>query len=801
MEARLSGVTRRLCLPLLAVALSILPAVPATASASDFDVMVAQVRSDMLVDPFKAAEGAERALDVAGREKNERERSIRRATALWLQGEATNRLGRPVDALRPLAAARALADRFDPGSLLLADILLAEGSALTDAARVTEALSTLQSAHALYLKLKQGRSRAKALILIAMLYDAARDYGSALRYLQQAQDAHAADPGLSVAIQNGRGLALRELDRPHEAVKAFALAREIARAMGSSPVVALSWGNTANALLQAGDVPGATAAIRQGLVAARDPAASAIRPQLVQSAADAALRIGEVDRAYRLIEERFRGVDFGRTVIADRDAHETAYRVYLARGDTALALRHLAALKRLDDQATQIARSTSAALAAARFDYTNQELRIAKLKATDLARSVAFERAAARTQWQIFVGAALGTALVIVLLAVALVTIRRSRNVVRAANADLEVTNGKLEKALAAKTEFLATTSHEIRTPLNGILGMTQVMIADRSVDAATRERLALVHGAGTTMRALVDDILDVAKIETGKMTIEARDIDVVATVRDAARMWRDQAVAKGLSFDCRVDLDDPWVTGDAARLRQIVFNLLSNAVKFTAAGGIVLSLERGDGRLRLTVADTGIGIAREAHEVIFESFRQADAGTTRQFGGTGLGLSICRNLARAMGGDVTVESEAGEGALFTLDLPLVPAAPPQTAAVPPALLVIERNPIQRAMFRTLFAALDPVVFADDAEEALRIAGECAPERLLADAAALTDVATLQRLAEAIAPAPVIVLAAAGEGAAWQGVDRARIIERPIGKKQLVIQVESACQVLVPEAA
>lgn len=791
----------RLTLGLVALIATTVIGVPAAAASVTFDQVVAQTKAEMLVDPAAAAERATEIDALAARDPSHKGRDAMRATALWLRGEAYNRLGRTQDALPMLADARRLAIRSDPRSLLVADILLSQGSALTDAARITEALSTLQEAHSLFLHLRQGRSRAKALILIAMLYDAGRDYENALRYFRQAQEAYAADPGLMISIYNGRGTAFFGLGHWHDAEAAFASALEAAHRMGASAIAAQCWGNIASVRLKEGRLPDAAAAIARGMAITRDPAAAVVRLHLLPLAAEVRLRRGDRDGASHLVDTRFKGVDLDRTIIVDREAHETAYRVYLARGDTALALRHLAALKRLDDQATQIARSTSAALAAARFDYTNQELRIAKLKATDLARSVAFERAAARTQWQIFVGAALGTALVIVLLAVALVTIRRSRNVVRAANADLEVTNGKLEKALAAKTEFLATTSHEIRTPLNGILGMTQVMIADRSVDAATRERLALVHGAGTTMRALVDDILDVAKIETGKMTIEARDIDVVATVRDAARMWRDQAVAKGLSFDCRVDLDDPWVTGDAARLRQIVFNLLSNAVKFTAAGGIVLSLERGDGRLRLTVADTGIGIAREAHEVIFESFRQADAGTTRQFGGTGLGLSICRNLARAMGGDVTVESEAGEGALFTLDLPLVPAAPPQTAAVPPALLVIERNPIQRAMFRTLFAALDPVVFADDAEEALRIAGECAPERLLADAAALTDVTTLQRLAEAIAPAPVIVLAAAGEGAAWQGVDRARIIERPIGKKQLVIQVESACQVLVPEAA
>lgn len=187
--------------------------------------------------------------------------------------------------------------------------------------------------------------------------------------------------------------------------------------------------------------------------------------------------------------------------------------------------------------------------------------------------------------------------------------------------------------------------------------------------------------------------------------------MDVCAVLTDVARVWRDQAESRGIAFDLALDDCPARVMGDAARLRQVVFNLLSNALKFTAAGRIVLSgsvVEAAAGRrVRITVADTGIGIAPDKLDEVFESFRQADASTTRRFGGTGLGLAICRNLARAMGGDVAVESRLGEGTTFTIDLPMIEAADEAAdetgvGAAGPALLIVDRNPITRAMLRAL---------------------------------------------------------------------------------------------------
>ena len=799
-----AGLTRRLCRALLTLSLLCLPTLATAAPPLDdsraFARIVEAVKAEMLADPVAALRSGKAALALANRQPEAPARARMRATALWLLGEAYSRAGQPRRALPLLQQAHDAILSVAPRGRVAADILLTQGGALVETGRIAEALRTLQQAHDLFRDLDDQRSRAKALIVIALLYDSARDHESALRYYGQAIEASRSDPGLSLAIYNGRGMSLIDSGQYVRAETQFDRALMLVRGM-RSPLLETSvlW-NLARTRLLLGKLRAADQAIARGIALVRQPEAAGARPLFLALAAEARLRHGDLPGARRLIDERFAGVDLTQTIRNDREAHDTAYRIYRATGSDALALAHLAAMKRLDDQATAIARSNGAQLAAAKFDYANQELRIAQLKAAGLQKAIAFERQQARTQRHIFVGAAIATAIVLAMLGMGILTLRRSRNEVRAANDDLAETNTALGKALAAKSEFLATTSHEIRTPLNGILGMTQVMIADPALDPRTRDRLEVVHGAGTTMRALVDDILDVAKIETGKMTIEDAPMDFRATVEDAARLWREQATAKGLGFTLALDDAPGWIMGDAARLRQIVFNLLSNAVKFTPEGAVRVRAAVAGERLRLIVTDTGIGIDPAAHEVIFESFRQADAGTTRQFGGTGLGLSICRNLARGMGGEVTVESALGAGATFTLDLPLVAAEAPDAVARV-ALLVVERNPIQRAMFRSLFEPLGTIVFTDDAAGAAALTQR--PDRVLVDAPALNDVRDLERIIAAARGAPVAVLAPSESeaAAAWRAAGAAQIITRPIGKKSLVAAIMALSGPLVGEAA
>lgn len=698
----------------------------------------------MLSDPHAAVTQARAAERLAEREPATAERTLHLATAIWLRGEALVRLNDPKRAEPLIMRAVHMAARVAPRSKLHGDALLASGWINTVQGDVAHALRDYQHAHAIFQSLGNTRSQSKALQSIGSLYGDANDFPNALRYFNQALAIHKSDPMLAITLYNNRGNALNDLGRFEEAEVQFKQALDLSSRMNSPLLRVMVLGNLAETRLAKHDAVGAQRAIDEGLRLSARGEGAGFRKMLIALAADAAFERHDLTQASRLIAKRFEGEDLGRTTLIDREAHRTAYTIYTATGAHTLALRHLVALKRLDDEATTLARSTGAALMAARFDFANQELKIANLQRDEARRNVAFEQARTRTQRNIFLGVSAAAALIVAMLAFGLVTLRRSRDKVRAANADLAVTNAALGKALAAKTEFLATTSHEIRTPLNGILGMTQVMLADRSIAGATRDRVSVVHSAGVTMRTLVDDILDVAKMETGNLVIEAAPFDLAAMLHDSTRLWDDQARAKGLTFTRDLDDCPGMILGDAVRLRQMVFNLMSNALKFTTSGGVSLSVATtSDARLHVVIADTGVGIASDKCEEIFESFRQADTSTTRQFGGTGLGLSICRNIARAMGGDVTVASTPGVGSRFVVDLPLVRAperaAQDEREAVAPDLLIIDGSPITRSMLKTLLAPhAGAVALAASLDDALPVLRRGGVTRILVDAAAFS---------------------------------------------------------------
>ncbi len=777
------------------------PTKPAVIETGKFDQAIADAKNAMMANPEAARAKASDAEQLAVRIANPKTRGVATATAKWLQGESYLRTNDMVRADAPIAEALASIAHLTPGSKIHADILLSKGGIESGKGHVGAALRSYQAAFQIYRTLNETRGQAMALLFIALLYTEALDQPTALRYYNQALELHKLDKNLAVSIYNNRGVAFKELGEFKYAGQQFDAALKLANELDSPLLKAKIYNNLARIKLAVGDVAAADREIRLGLGLATGEEVEGPRGELIATAAQSALQHGNAIEAAKLVARAFVNVDPAKTDLSFRDSHQTAYDAFTAVGDTRSALVHLRALKRLDDNATKLATNTSTALMAARFDFANQELRISQLKAVELRRSVAFERARVQTQRYVFLGAAAAVAIIIGMLTFALVTLRRSRDQVRAANDDLAVTNSALGKALAAKTEFLATTSHEIRTPLNGILGMTQVMLADPKLATDLRERLGVVHGAGVTMRALVDDILDVAKMETGNLTIESAPFDLRASVSDATRMWEEQARAKGLTFE--VDLGDcpAMIIGDAARMRQIVFNLLSNALKFTKAGRVALSVRATGDTLRVVVSDSGIGIPAEKLEEIFESFRQADAGTTRQFGGTGLGLSICRNLARAMGGEVTVSSIMGEGAVFTLELPLVRAAAvvkeDAATASGAAMLIVDRNPITRSMFKTLLAPHSETILvavsADEAIARLRDGGI---------ANVLIDDATVRAGDDALATLAEIV-AAAGDAATtllWPAVSAVsrdellatgltRVVSKPVAGAALIAEL------------
>jgi signal transduction histidine kinase/DNA-binding response OmpR family regulator/HPt (histidine-containing phosphotransfer) domain-containing protein len=280
--------------------------------------------------------------------------------------------------------------------------------------------------------------------------------------------------------------------------------------------------------------------------------------------------------------------------------------------------------------------------------------------------------------------------------------LQERNELVAAREQDLVAARDDAERAGQAKTAFLATMSHEIRTPLNAVLGLTDLLLATDLTDEQ-RGHLETVAGSGDSLLSLINDILDFSKIEAGELDLEAAPFDLVGVVYDVAQLLAPTASGAGLDLLVDVAGDGPWqVVGDGSRFRQVVTNLVGNAVKFTSAGHVVLRLTgvASDGRLRcrLSVADTGIGIGPDQRHRLFRSFSQVDASVTRSYGGTGLGLAISQRIARAMGGDIQVQSELGVGSTFTvaLDLPLAPAVPDGPSAdglTGLRLLVVDDSP------------------------------------------------------------------------------------------------------------
>jgi signal transduction histidine kinase len=789
---------------------------PAIGASPRFEALMDQAKAQMLINPRVAIAAAKDARALAEQEGDPSKRRMMVATTQWLVGEAHLRLNEFTQAAPFIQSAYAISGADDQKSMLHGNTLSSLGWLRSEQGRVAEALKSYQNAYKVFLNLGDVRSQAKSLIQIAMLYYGANDWGAALKYYQQAIDTYEEDVGLLASIHNGRGNALKELGRLEEARKEFSVALNLAADMNSAFLQATIYNNIARVELLENNPGGAEQAIALSETATGPDAPLEFRKQQWALAGEASYRRGNYTRAADFIERIFRGTDLTKTTLADREAHRTAYLTYQKLHRDDLALAHLQALKRLDDDATTLARSASAALMGARFDFANQALKIANLKADDAQKSAAFEHARAETQRWVFFGAAGATMIVIVLLLYALRVSRRSSERVRAANDDLAITNDALGKALAAKTEFLATTSHEIRTPLNGILGMTQVMLVDRSLCAATRDRLAIVHDAGTTMKALVDDILDAAKMETGNLTIEEHPFDLRAMIQSASDLWAAQTRSKGLEFVRDLDRCPTMVCGDSARVRQVLFNLLSNAIKFTASGRVELAVWRGaDGRCRLRVSDSGIGIAPDKTETIFESFKQADTSTTRQFGGTGLGLAISRNLARAMGGEVTVTSVLGEGTTFLVDLPLISVDAGVTETCIPVaetidLLIVGANPIARAMLRTLLAPdFERIATVDSIGDAETLVARDRTAMVLVDATGLDPAALAESARSASDTSRVAILCPQPDFAVLEPLSASSaitIIAKPIAGNALRQRLRewgaaTSAARLVPEAA
>jgi signal transduction histidine kinase/Tfp pilus assembly protein PilF len=656
----------------------------------NFDALIAGSKKAMMADPMAGLKQAQDAERIAGGAARSPRQTEAVATGLWLEAEALTRIGKIAQARAALDRAIKIAGSDNRVTKLDGDIALSDAQIADSTGDVARALKSYQHAHDIFARLGEARSQSIALQRLGAIYDEAHDFAREIRYYQEADRVYSQDPALELAAANNAGYAMQQMGRYGEALENFKRALAISRTLKSRFLQSSILSNIAAVHAKQHNFAAAQDAVNRALALLDKDDQSGSAPFVWGVKAEVDYERGALAAAGRDLDRAFRGIDLKTTIAPFRDMHEIAYKVYRALGNNALALAHLEAFKRLDDQGRSLAASANLALMGAQFDFATQQLEIEHLQSEQLKRDMSLRESRAATQRVIFTALLAGVVILMLWFAWRHLLMRRHRNAIRLKNIALTRTLGErdveivrrteveahlriameaAEQANRAKSHFLANMSHELRTPLNAIIGFSELMAHGAIAGPKLREYASDINTSGQNLLAILNDILDMARIDAGTVVLADNEVVLGEIVARALEEIEPSASAKDIRFD---DANrDLCLRGDDKRLRQILVNLLSNAVKFTAADGrIDIRIERAADGVDLVVRDNGVGIPDDKLAIVMEPFGQAESAYARLHGGVGLGLPIVKSLVQMHGGRFTLSCDSENGTVARVHLP-----------------------------------------------------------------------------------------------------------------------------------
>jgi len=659
---------------------------------AQFDGLVAGAKKAMMTDPQSALAAARSAAALAQGERMSARQQEAVATGLWLESEALTRTNQSAEARTVLDRAIRIAATDRKVTELDGELALSLARAARVGGDLALSLKSFQKAYDIFAGLGMARDQSMALQGLGVIYEQARDLPDAIGYFSQAAEIAPAEPSLQLSIANNLGLAFQHAGRYRDSLDQYSKALAVANSMDSGFLQARILTNIAFVETKLHELRAAQAAANRALKLLGKTDENGWAPFIFGIEAQVDFERGAMSSATADLDRAFAGTDLRETTALYRDTHEIAYRIYSALGAYPLALAHLEAFKRLDDEDRSLAASANLALMNARFEFANQKLEIERLKTERLQREASLRESRAATQNLGLVMLILAALAVIVWISWQHRLVRRHRDEISKANVELKKILGErdneiglrteteahlrvameeAEQANRAKTKFLANMSHELRTPLNAIIGFSEIIATGALPAAKAQEYSADINASGRKLLGILADILDTARLDAGSVCLSESKVSLSHCVEQVLARVAGQCVLGDKQVLVTVSRDI-MVRADGQRLTQILEKLVFNAAKYTGPQGLIeIGCERvATGGIDITVADDGVGIPPEQLEHIMERFGQIESPYARSYGGIGLGLPIAKSLVTLHGGTLTIASQPDKGTVVRVHLP-----------------------------------------------------------------------------------------------------------------------------------